>query len=48
MCIVAIMLKFEVIANKAYLDYELQHQEMKHLLDLCKNGRGHELDWVVK
>lgn len=25
----------------AYLGYDLQHQEMKHLHDLCKNGKGY-------
>lgn len=25
----------------AYLGYDLQHQEMRHLLDLCKNGKGY-------
>lgn len=42
------MLKLLVYkAYKAYLGYDLQHQEMKHLLDLCKNGKDHTLHWVV-
>lgn len=37
--IINIMLKWQSLW--AYLGYDLQHQEMKHLLDLCEDGTGY-------
>lgn len=36
-CVGNVMLKLQNL--KAYLGYDLQHRVMKHLLDLCKNGK---------